>query len=434
MRYVLPILFLLASPAIAANKYCDADLASGANDGSSWANAYRTFQAAADAAGAGDTVYCKGTDSLSAAVDFDTNSGTYNGGYIKFVGVNAACTNAPPQVSDYGDYFILDGQDGNIDGIYINGRSYVWLENIKIHSCNGTAAINLASAVADDWVLNNVWCHDNDGIGVYSHDFLRYPTFSRCRFTNNTSAGAYQVQAAHWEFCAFLNNAGVGIRIDHLTTLYGCIFHGNGDDGVLLYGGPTALVNCTIDANSGHGVNVLAGANPLFVGCRITNHSQAAKLGISVGASIRVKLLGCYFGNNTTDITGSRYDSIPVNGTSYLTLAGSDTNHGYTTPASDDFNLRTDATYRRQAVGLDGTNDAYISAGLPPNDLTASQIGLAADDLQKDVVVGDVTGQFHYPTEPQVEDGVGFGADGTEYTGTLVGGEGGGETSHVWVK
>ena len=39
---------------------------------------------------------------------------------------------------------------------------------------------------------------------------------------------------------------------------------------------------------------------------------------------------------------------------------------------------------------------------------------------------GQISGTFAVPTEPQVEDGVGFGADGTEFTGELVAGGGGG--------
>jgi hypothetical protein len=46
----------------------------------------------------------------------------------------------------------------------------------------------------------------------------------------------------------------------------------------------------------------------------------------------------------------------------------------------------------------------------------------AEGDVEKDVVYDDgaKTGTFEAPTEEDVEEGVSYGADGTEYTGTFI--------------
>lgn len=67
-------------------------LAAGSNDGTSWTNAWTSIQSAFDTAVVGDIVYCRGTQTVAARIDVDTNSGTNAGGFIKFVGCNASGT------------------------------------------------------------------------------------------------------------------------------------------------------------------------------------------------------------------------------------------------------------------------------------------------------------------------------------------------------
>lgn len=338
-------------------RYCDADLRSGDNDGTSWANAYQTLQAAADNAVAGDTVYCQGTDSIAAAIDFDTNSGTLDDGYIKFIGVKDGTTNAPPQASDYdsgnGDsgYFIIDGQDNAINGIYANTVKYIWLENIKIHSCDGKAGITGTNSPSN-WLFNNVWCHDNAACGISDGGQFRYAIYHRCRFTSNGTDGLYYpAQASMIANCEFIGNGDYGLELGgQFTVAANCIFHGNTTGAVYGYGS-ILLTNCVLDAN-GDGVNCIVG-NISMIGCRVTNHNGVGKYGIKNNNNARVKLLACYLGNNSTDIYGSKYDVLNIDGVSLLTTGGSDTNHGYTDQTADDFNLRSDATYRSQAIPLD---------------------------------------------------------------------------------
>lgn len=335
--------------------YCDCDLTTGNNDGTTQANAWQTLQRAIDGTDgtqptAGDTVLCKGTDSISAAIDMDGGSGTYNGGYLKFVGVNASWVND-------GTYFVIDGGSNTIDGIYHSQtKPFIWLENIKIQHCDGTAGINSAAAYADEWIFNNVWVYSCDGHGM-SGLYFRYTKFFRCRFTDNTGDGVYRFGLnPRFHYCEFMGNTGDGIDIYSASSVFnGCIFHNNGAWGVDSIS-LADFINCIFDSNASGGFKIAGSADeaPTFIGCRVTNHSGAGDVGVSIaGTAERSQFVGCYFGNNTTAITADRYDVIPIAGsTSHVVLNGSETDHGYTTPASDDFNLDPDKAVNTYSIAI----------------------------------------------------------------------------------
>ena len=320
--------------------------AEGENDGTSWDDAWTSLQSAADTAAAGDTVYCRGTQNLSAAIDFDTASGTYDGGYIKFIGCNASGVND-------GTRFTLKRTANTINGIYVNGVSFVWLENISIEDCTGTAGIAVASAYADKWRLINVRCHNNTGRGAFINNYGRRWSFSGCVFTANGGTGIYRPSLSKFDHCVFNGNGSHGME-QSTSNYYGnCIFHNNTSYGIDFYASGS-FSNCVVDGNGGGGVKISYDTpDYILMGCRITNHSASGKVGVDVTADTRVGLIGCYFGNNATDVTAGRYDIIPINGaTDHVILGGSDTNHGYTDQTADDFNLRSDASIRAYAVPL----------------------------------------------------------------------------------
>lgn len=320
--------------------------AEGENDGTSWDDAWISLQSAADTAAAGDTVYCRGTQNLSAAIDFDTASGTYDGGYIKFIGCNASGVND-------GTRFTLKRTANTINGIYVNGVSFVWLENISIEDCTGTAGIAVANAYSDKWRLINVRCHNNTGRGAFINSYGRYWSFHGCVFTANGGIGIYRPVDSKFHGCVFNGNGDNGVDQSGSNSYDNCIFHNNTGYGINFYNSGS-FNNCVVDGNGGGGVKIsYAAPDYMLTGCRITNHSASGKVGVDVTANTRVGLIGCYFGNNATDVTANRYDIIPINcATDHVILGGSDTNHGYTDQTADDFNLRSDASIRAYAVPL----------------------------------------------------------------------------------
>lgn len=339
--------------------------ATGSNNGTSWTDAWTSLQTAADTAAAGDIVYCQGTQALSAQIDIDTNDGTFADGYIKFIGVKSGTTNTPPQATDYdsgnGDngYFILNGQDNAINGLSIT-KTKIWIENFKIHSCDGTAGI-VASGEPFDTVLINVWCTDNAGHGVGEQ--LRGAVLFRCKLNGNGGSGLYKPgQGCCVVACEAIGNTGFGIYFYSAFSLMAdCVVHSNGNGGSFCQA-RLICINSVIDGNAGHGIDVYSAAQsaPVFIGCRFTNNNGSGKSALSVRNAGIASLVGCYFGNNATPITGT-YAALPIDGsTSHVVTAGTDTDEtngellgGYKNIGADDFNLKDTATLRSQAIELD---------------------------------------------------------------------------------
>ena len=308
-----------------ANYYVD-PAATGAADGSSWTDAWTSLQTAADTATAGDTVYCRGTQTLAAAIDFDTNSGS-SGSMIKFVGCNAAG-------SVDGTQFILDGNSTAAN--CINGDvDFVWLENIKL--TNATSHGVTYSTYTTSWVWNNVWVHSNGGYGLYGNNYWRYARMFRCRFSSNSSGGVYRVRGIHFTACSFSGNTSYGINNSTEMFFVGCVFD---DSDVAIYGGGNyhVLVNCVFDGNTTGFRD--ANAYSTINGCRFTNNTT----GIDQALGFELPIC-CYFGGNTTDIGGvsGEYDVPAFDGdTTHVIFGGTDTDDGYVDSASGDFNLDGD--------------------------------------------------------------------------------------------
>jgi hypothetical protein len=132
----------------------------------------------------------------------------------------------------------------------------------------------------------------------------------------------------------------------------GCIADSNGLDGFEL--DETSLMWECIAAWNGVGdANVkVTGSGPAYIfGLRSTHNSAGA--GLEITANKLCALSHTYFGGNNSDI-GGPYDAIKVLGDAQITTGGSDTNHGYTdaTQSAPDFNLRSDATLRNQAIAI----------------------------------------------------------------------------------
>jgi len=310
-----------------ANYYVD-PAATGAADGSSWTDAWTTLQTAADTAVAGDTVYCRGTQTLAAAIDFDTNSGTDAAGYIKFIGCNASGEND-------GTYFVLDGNSTAANAI-VYSVAMVWLENIKIQNCT-SHGIN-SSAFADYWNLINVWCHSNGGYGLNSGNYARYWRMFRCAFTSNTTGGIYRLREGVLFACRFADQS-YGLNDISGGEIIGCVFNAHRYALRLTLAGDNVISNCVFHDNSIYGLYE-GTSRSLIVGCRFSENNIGYDTPATAGRGL---VVGCYFGGNTTDLDGTRYDVAPIDGsTSHVVTGGTDTDDGYVSSATGDFNLDGD--------------------------------------------------------------------------------------------
>lgn len=326
--------------------YADFDLATGNNTGVDAANAWKTFAdvlagSNGTAPTAGDTVLCKGTDTL-AGTQTVTIDGTYDGGYIKFIGVDASWANVGGSTRA-----VLDANGGAFSCLTFNGANYIWMENFRLTNTSKAAnrnGVDYVTAYSD----NDIWVNcvaDNCYNGFQgSSGYARCLTFIRCLAHTNANAGFY-IRNADYRFCRAYGNTSHGFNM-YANTAYACISHDNGGDGFYVYSS-TAPINCVAYGNTGDGFEFAYTTQTCVpIGCRAANNGT----GVNTSANVRAVAF-YYYGDNTTETAGG-FDEILNDGASTVTLNGADTNEGFVDPSSDDYNLRSDATYRRVAVSI----------------------------------------------------------------------------------
>jgi len=330
--------------------YANFDLTTGNNTGVDATNAWKTFAdvlagSNGTAPVAGDTVLCKGTDTLGAAIDIAI-SGSYANGYIKFIGVDASWNNVGGSTKA-----IFDANDGAYDVLReVSGADFIWFENFTFQNTNrasGNHGVDSATLYADYWVFKN--CDFTDCYAGFTETaYMRWAVLFQCRAYNNANNG-FSLRGAYLYFCRAYSNGARGISMSNADTLsFGCIAHDNATAGIYTYG--ESCLFCVSEDNTTDGIMdgyQLPGG--VFLGNRSTNNGSE---GFVNGHESRRSLLFYYYGdNNDVNITGN-YDDIKNIDAATVTLNGSDTNQGYVDPANDDYNLRSDATYRREKVTI----------------------------------------------------------------------------------
>jgi hypothetical protein len=252
----------------------------GANDGLSFANAFQTTQKAADTATAGDEVrLCnEATETPSAAIDFDTNSGTTDS-EIVFVGADSS---GNPLTTGY---YTISGAslpattnliqfNGTVGQIRFSRIRFTAATNRNIDNCNFTKFVNCrldnagSDAVGVDDQTANVFvgCEidNNAGEGYRVDNANRGDAccFIGCSFHHN-SIGINASNGAFWIIseCLIFENTSHGINID-LYFDYGAVIentiYDNGGDGIFINrnpGAPFRIIGNSIALNGRYGIN-----------------------------------------------------------------------------------------------------------------------------------------------------------------------------------
>jgi len=327
--------------------------AGGANNGSSWGDAWTSIQSAFDNCVAADVCYCRGTQTIAAALDIDTNSGSKAAGFIKFIGCNGAGNRD-------GTRFVIDCNGNAIIGLNFAGfQDLSWFENFEVKNNGGSSedGINIGAG-CDGHVFVNCSFHDFTGHGVVS--FGSFHRFIRCTSYNNDENGFQQIGNSVFAFCSAHDNGQDGFDVNANGMAVGCIAYGNSEYGFDGFENTDNCIFCSADGNTLGGFRLDPTASIVYrilIGCRSTNHSAGGAKGVD-GNGEPLMTLGCYFEDNDgNNIQGHTvHENVSIDGTSASSNAEDqgDTNEGYTdlTPGSEDFNLRSDATLRRQGINI----------------------------------------------------------------------------------
>lgn len=321
----------LAATCQAGVIHVDGD-APGANNGTSWSNAYRFLQDAMAAAVYGDiiqvaqgtyqpdanTAYPSGTSDRNATFTLK-NGVTIQGGY-------AGYGQADPNVRDIAAYETILSGDLNGD----DGPNFANNGENSYHVVKGGGTDS--SAVLDGLVITagnaNGTNPQNCGGGIYNSGGS--PTISNCTFSNNSasnSGGGIYKGSSTITSCLFICNTSAKYG-GALCTCYGpisnCSFVGNYSS---LYGGAIydcsgPVVGCKIAGNTagnyGGGVYEYMQSGS-FINCTFTGNS-AIKGGGVYTAFRNVDVRNCTFTGNSASQTGG---GIWVGQATYLTMFNS---------------------------------------------------------------------------------------------------------------
>ncbi|MFQ6034274.1 MAG: right-handed parallel beta-helix repeat-containing protein [Sedimentisphaerales bacterium] len=282
--------------------YVDGD-ANGANDGTSWENAYVHLQdALADAELAEKPVEIRVAQGIhkpdrganqtlgDRVATFQLINGTaIRGGYAGF-------GEPDPDARNFDIYeTILTGDlDGN------NGPDFANNDE------NGNNVVT-GSGTDETAVLDGLTITGAKRYGMYNHQGS--PTLTNCTFAHNFSGMHNWDGDPTLTNCTFENNTHRGMEnlVDCNLTLTDCTFNGNSGSAIHHSGGSLTLTGCLVSGNSGFsggGIRSLGRANLTLHDCTFTGNSARASGGGIDASSANISLYNCTFSNNSADSRG----------------------------------------------------------------------------------------------------------------------------------
>ncbi len=257
--------------------YVDCD-APGANDGTSWENAYTDLQLALSDAVSGDEIWV-------AAGTYKPTSGTDPGIYfpmkdgVDIYGGFAGAESSLEQRNWSANETILSGDIGVIDSNSDNSFNVI---------CGAD------DARLDGFTVSGAYA----GAAMYNHSCNL--TVANCTFKNNSS----------YTGGAVYNNGSN-------PTVINCVFTGNSGEigsGILNEGSSPTIINCSFCGNtagfSGGGIHNSFYSSPVITNCTFSNNSVTSTYLDSGGGAIyseiysRPVITGCTFSSNWAVVSG----------------------------------------------------------------------------------------------------------------------------------
>ena len=309
-------LFLLAPGALAGTRYVNVGLATGANDGSSWANAHQGADGLATAlaaAGSGDQVWVAAGTYLPTLSGVRTFSFQLKTGVEVFGGF-AGFESALGQRDVALNVTILSGDLGG------NDPSLIFTDN-AYHVVNGAGTT--ATAVLDGFSVrggnsNGGGTNQDRGGGILcvsgANPTIRQTTFSANRCTFGGGAGYINSSSPTFTDCVFDGNFGgsFGGAFDMATgvaaTFERCRFTNNSAaraGGIEIFGGSSVKVyNSLFQGNistssSGGGAMFISGSSPQIRNCTILNNvANFNPTGGILGSSATPSIVNCIVDQN----------------------------------------------------------------------------------------------------------------------------------------
>lgn len=367
--------------------------ASGANNGTSWTDAYTSLQTALAAAVSTDEIWVAAGNYLPTATTDRTISFVMKNGVGIYGGFNGTET-MRSQRNPTANPTNLTGDIGAV-GVVTDNSYHVVTADASVSASGILDGFTIASGRAD-----GPGDPTDRGGGVYTVGGS--PAFVRCYFTNNYAGnrgGAVRVASGSPTFtdCTFqfngANQAGGGIAAASVgslqikgsvfrnnnaispcmlcagggaieatdnTMLVNCVFAQNSPNGIAFLGGGNSFVNVTVANNASYGIALLQNPNSIVNSIVYGNPTGAIFLGISGIATV-----------SYSDVEGGWAGTGNINANPLFLNAPSDLRLGAGSPAVDSGNnAAVPGGVTTDVAGLprffDDPGAANVGAGTPP--------------------------------------------------------------------
>jgi hypothetical protein len=338
--------------------------ASGANNGTSWTDAYTDLQAALATAGATDEIWvAAGTYKPTATADRTISFALKNG--VGIYGGFAGTETMASQRNPAANVTILSGDIGTV--VVATDNSY------HVVTSDGTVT---ATGILDGFTVTAGRADGGSdpidrGAGAYVNGGS--PAFVRCTFSNGYAGnrgGGVRVAAGSPSFtdCTFQGNlsqqAGAGLSAASVGNMQvrSCVFRSNSVGNSTGGGGieatdNTTVVNSVVAQNSPNGMNFLGGNNS-FVNVTIANN---ASYGIALFQNPNSLVNSIVYGNPT--------GAIFLGFSGIVTVSYSDVAGGYAGTGNIDanplfLNAPSDLRLGSGSPAVDSGNNAAVPGGV----------------------------------------------------------------------
>jgi len=332
--------------------------ATGSNDGLTKTNAWGSVQEMIDGTGGttpggGDTVLCRHSNSpdetLTAKIDVDNVNfyGDLTSGYARVIGVNSSWIEDGTRYEIDANSSVVNCMDFNL-----STDAYILLKHFLFKNATGSGVnFNTAGTVCN--VFINCAFRDNGAKGLYGYRNSK-GLYIGCLFNGNGDEGGYTGGNCMVLFSCFRDNTEEGL----LELFGGGLFFGNlvfdnGNQGIIA-DSDIAIVNNVLNGN-GYSQLSLNDDRCVVFGNRLTN-APTSYYGLDANSNLFLSGYNYFEDNaagNELDITLREYVNFTAS-TSTDDQDNGDINEGYTskTDGAENFNLRSDASLRNQAIAI----------------------------------------------------------------------------------
>lgn len=342
MKKVTLIILMILAICFSATYYVDP--ADGGSDAGTQANPWQDLDSCAVNCVAGDSCLCKGTQTLTGAIQLNHAYGSGTDGYIHYVGT----------ANDWsidGTRFLLDGNGAATNCVDNIGGDYLFFANVRFTGATGS---NIdATTDGDNLVFINCIIDSAGSHGIEDNNTSANCLFLQCGIIGNTTNGMENFGSGTYVVgCSVIGNGGVGIEINDFSSsnlIAGCLIHDNGNaTRHVSTGAGTLFLNNVFDGTNSttDSAVVLINSQITFIGNRFTNMT----CGIDYNGRVGI-LAYNYFSNCTRDTLACEdVQEFILDGSNTSTYGASA--DGYVDAANDTFNLANDAALRRSALPL----------------------------------------------------------------------------------